>query len=69
MNARYYIKSKIKASKHTVTSVSLLMGYSSTAGLSNMLKNPKKLSIEQASKLAEILSLKPQSLLSRLSKD
>jgi hypothetical protein len=69
MNSKNYIKSKIKAAKLNITSVSIMMGYSSTAGLSNMLRNPKKLSIEQASKLAEIINLKPQSLLSRIAKD
>ena len=66
MELRIYIKSRIKKAGLSVSEVSAMLGYSSPAGLSNMLRNPKKLSVEKAGDLALIIKDSPSSLLSRI---
>lgn len=69
MKAREYIINRIKVVNMTMTEVSERMGYSATSGLSNMLQNPKRLNIEQITKLAEIIKVKSHRLSSRIAKD
>lgn len=66
MTSKEYIQGRIKSRKTTLSEVSEKMGYSHPSGLHNILKNPKKLTIEQVIKLANVLKLKPQSLASRI---
>ena len=68
MTSREYIQQKMKSRKTTLSEVSELMGYSSAGGLHNILRNPKRLTIEQTIKLAEILKLKFHSLATRIAK-
>jgi antitoxin component HigA of HigAB toxin-antitoxin module len=66
MTSKEYIQQRIKIRSTTLSEVSELMGYSHPSGLHNILKNPKRLTIEQVIKLAEILKLKPHSLAIRI---
>ncbi len=66
METRIYIKSKIKQVGLSIGEVSELMGYSSPAGLSNMLRQPKKFNAIQIGELAKIIKLRPSSLFNRI---